>query len=136
MGAIPAFTYYSHATNATTFTGTAIPLGYDGIDGCAWSMEWNFDAVHTLAGTFTIEASNDPRAMPTHPDTANADWDDITSLLSPGPTNPAGTAGDATLIINNTRFEFIRLVFTKTAGAPGGTGGLRVHFSGHGSSVY
>jgi hypothetical protein len=132
MGAIPAFTYYSHATNAVTFTGTAIPLGYDGIDGCSWSTEWNFDGTHTLAGTITIEASNDPRAMPTHPDTANADWDDITALLSPGPTAITSGAGDSTLIINNTRFEFIRLVFTKSSG----TGGLRIHFSGHGSSVY
>ena len=121
MGQIPATTYISIAASATT-QGGAIPLGYDELDGCSFSLEFG-----DVTGSWLFEATNDPRAMQNHPDESNADWDDITSDI--GATDPAGSAGDETVILDNTRFAFIRLKYTHSAG----TEHVRVHFSGHGS---
>lgn len=127
MGMIPAFTYKSYSSTTASFTGTAIPLQYDAIDGCSFHLEYG-----QITGTFTFHASNDPRCMPTHPDNANADWKDITSAVTTL-VNPSGSAGDQMITLDNVRFGFIRLDYAKSS--DGVSPYLRVHFEGHGTSI-
>lgn len=128
-GHIPPFTYIDTVTldgTTTTATGPSVPLGPDAIEGFSLQNEWNTGG-GTLAATIKIEASNDPRAFPGHPDYADAVWIDLTAAVSP--TDPTTGAGTAMEMVSDVRFEYLRMTVTRSSG----TGTFKSTFSGHGT---
>lgn len=108
-----------NASTAATTSGISIWLGPDDITRVSVHAEYG-----AITGTFTVYASNDPRARCDHPDYASADWVDKTA--SWGLANPAGVAGDFIEEFENVNYEFLRIAFTLGAGASY----LRVQVSG------
>jgi len=100
---------------AVNTTGTPIQMGQSGINGFTFHNVWNPGA-ETLVGTITIEASNDPALLSatTAAQQDAADWVDITSSLTL--VNPTSGAGNDMIIINNTRFWWIRLNLSGVSG--------------------
>lgn len=67
----------------------------------------------TNTGTITIQASNDPRCDLNHPDTANANSDDISADLTI-PT--VGGTMDGYINVSNFRMRYVRLTWTNSSG--------------------
>ncbi|MEE9219996.1 MAG: hypothetical protein V3U34_00465 [candidate division NC10 bacterium] len=129
-GYIPAMIYIPVTTIAVgvpaTIVGGSLMLGPDSVPGCSFHNVWT----DTVAGDIKIEASNDPRALHTHFDHANADWFDITSQIVP--VDPAATSSSDMVQISDIRFEFIRL----SLGLPTaitGSGTFKSYFAAHGT---
>jgi hypothetical protein len=95
----------------------------DGINGFTFHNVWT----GTYGATVAIYASNDPRAREGHPDNANAEWVNITSLLTI--TDPVTGGGNDMIIINNSRFAFIKL----DLGSSSGTGTCTTWVCSHGT---
>jgi hypothetical protein len=121
-GGIPEFEYINITEADGNTTGGWIWLAPDSCNGFSMHNEWT----GTYAATLAIEASNDPRCFPDHPDTANANFDDITASIAP--TDPAGAAGDEMVIVSDVRFSYVRL---KLSGI-GGAGTFICYFTGVG----
>lgn len=128
MGSIPTMKYLT-STNAADVTGMTLWLEPDQIN--AWTMQVVTTGA-TLAGTFTFEMSNDPRARSTSGDTANAAWTDVTAALVQGISNPA-TTEVSFVATPKTGIPwggaFLRMKFDNTAG----TGTINAWFEGHSS---
>ena len=126
MSTHPASTILDAIT--ATAKSDPIKMDLDQINGYSFQNVWNNGAGTAVT---TVEASNDPyldgsiqtdRSF----DVENADWTDITSLLTI--TNgPGATAGTDMIIINNTRFGWIRIINTIT-----GVLTMSVHACSHG----
>jgi len=118
--------YMTLAAAATT-TGKTMWLVPDCIS--AWSFQVKTGTI--TAGTFTVEASNDPRARQTSGNTASAEWTDITADTV-GISNPSSSAVEFVVTLDPAvyganPFAFVRLVYTD-----GGSGGgvIDAWFSG------
>lgn len=120
MGFMGPQKYMTLAAGATT-TGGTIWLHPDNIS----LINFTTKTGGTLTGTFTVEASNDPRARQTSGDTANAEWTDITSTMT-GIVNPAAGVSESIAYRTSVPFAFVRLVYTHTSG----TGAVDVWFAG------
>lgn len=68
-----------------------------------------------ITGTWTVEASSDPRARAGHPDYSSAKWEDVTTAF--GLTDPAGVAGDFDIPFDNANYGFLKITYTHGAGA-------------------
>lgn len=123
---------HSASTILDAITATAkskpIRMDQDDINGYSFQNVWDNG---TGTAVTTVEASNDPYLngniqTDSSFDVENADWTDITSLLTI--TNGAGSAaGTDMIIINNTRFGWIRFINTIT-----GTLTMSTHACSHG----
>ncbi len=115
---------------AATTVGIPIAMGQSGINGITFHNVWNTDGTATLAGAVKIEASNDPALNGTALSAAEqsaADWVDITAELTI--TDPTSGEGRNMIIVNNTRFWWIRLTLTVS----GGTGVFSCYPASHGA---
>lgn len=109
-GFIPPFTYIDVTQADGATTGDWVCLVYDQCNGFSMHNEWT----GTYTATLTVEASNDPRCFPGHPDAANASFDDITASVTL--TSPAGSAGDDIINGSAGRFAYVRLKIASVSG--------------------
>lgn len=133
---LPPEYYFAKAGVTATTVGLAKAMYLDDINGFTFHNDWNdgTGGGTTLAGTFKVEASNDPAleiaSSLTSAERVTAEnaakWQDITALLTV--TDVTSGAGDDMIIINNSRFGWIRLTLTKT----GGTGACFCFICSHG----
>ncbi len=131
-GWIPGMEYINLLVAAgvpSTFTGGALWLGPDAIEGFSFQDVWNELVAdgQTLVGTIVIEASNDPRANQLHDEQSLAQWTDITADITP--TNPTAGAGGKMEMVSDVRFEYVRMRLTGLTGS----GRFLNEFSGHGN---
>lgn len=119
--------YMDALDGSVSIVGGPIWLAPDNINN--WSMQ--VVTTGTLTGTFTFEASNDPRARQTasSTDQTAAQWTDVTSALVGTITNPSGSTTNQ-VIINKTSVPwsgaFLRMKYTKSSGA----GTVTAYFNG------
>jgi len=116
------FFYMNLVTGDTV--GEPIGIGQSGINGFTFHNVWNKPA-GTLAGTLILEGSNDPNLEvsiaipdPTERITAidNDSWFNFTSEV-PSLVNPTSGFSQQIVIINNTRFWWIRMRLVAVGGA-------------------
>ncbi len=95
--------------------GIRIAMGQSGINGIAFHNLWT----GTLGGVLTFEASNDPAltTATTQAEEDAADWVDISASLVI--VQPITGGGNDMVIINNSRFWWIRMGLGSVTG--GGT---------------
>lgn len=107
----PPFRYINAV--AVNTQGHRIRMGEDGINGMSFHNLWT----GSLGGTLTFEASNDPalNKAATQADEDAADWVDITAELTF--TNPITGGGNDMLVINNSRFWWIRMGLSAVTGS-------------------
>lgn len=132
MGSIPAVRVISatlDGTTTTATTGSIGPFSADGISAISLHAEYNHDTstAQTLVATAAYEASNDPRARQDHPDYSSSSWDTITTdIATAADIHPASGAGDGSNVIDNYRYEYLRITYTRSSGA----GDVKLYFSG------
>ena len=129
-GEIPPMKYIKEVTldgTTTSVQGGSIPLGPDSITGCSFNTVSNQSGTATLVATTLVEASGDPRAMPGHPDYADALWADVSSEFALTAITTA--AGDTMDNVSNIRYPFIRVKLTRSSGS----GPAIMYFTGHGT---
>ncbi len=113
---------------STSIQGGSIPIWPDGITGVSFNSVANTadDASTDLVAAIKVEASNDPRASPEHPDHSSAVWEDVsTEFATTATTSGAGSANDNT---SNIRHPYIRWKATRSSGK----GTYQVYFTGKG----
>ncbi len=113
---------------AITTVGVPIRMGEAGTNGMTFHNVWNTDGTGTLAGAIKVEASNDPALNSSDAAVVSAaDWIDITASLTI--TDPTSGESRNMVIVNNTRFWWIRLTLTVS----GGTGVFSCYPASHGA---
>jgi len=103
-----------------------------GANGFSYQTKWNNTggATETLAGSWLVEISNDPKASPDNVTTGNgptgdteaAQWFDVTSQLPI--VDPTSGASNGMIIASDVRACYVRMTFTYSSG----TGDLQTWF--------
>lgn len=123
---MPSLGYLPNRTVTDTLDGTTTSLdtgpfwlGPDGISRIALHSEFNADTgtSQNLVTTSAYYGSNDERHRGSHPDNANAQWDDISAQIASATAIDASSgAGDGSNTIDNLNYEFFRIVVTRSSG--------------------
>lgn len=94
----------------------------DMIDNVAFDVKWTSS---NAVGVISVQATNDPLAVSSTPDSAN--WNDLT--FDPILTQPNSNNGAYMINLALVPFTYIRLKYTRTSG----TGNLTVYASAKGN---
>jgi len=113
-GVLQSVQYFDLDQADGTTTGGWIALQYDQVEKFSFHYEWT----GTYAATIAIEVSNDPRCFEGHHDSANAASDDITSAINAitAITDPAGSAGDSNINVDDITFGWVRMGLSSISG--------------------
>jgi hypothetical protein len=89
-------------------THTTPPSNIDAYDNASYQYVWT----GTPTGTVAVDVSNDFNAQ-----LGTGTWTDVTAQLSPAPTNPAGSAGNGAVDLNQLPFAYVRLRYVHASGS-------------------